>query len=277
MRVLFAVVLVFGVGLAGFAAFLAKDRFDQYRAKVAEQEKLLQANVPVQPVFVMKRRIAYGERLTKEDVEIIAWPENAIPEGAFQEGVELFPETGELRTVLRVMEKSEAVLAVKVTNPGEDAGVSSRLEKGMRAFAIRVDVTSGVSGFLRPGDFIDVYWTGNSQGREVTKLIQTQLQLLAVDQTADGDRTSPTIARTVTVSASPNQVGALAQAQSTGRLSLALVGAGDSSQVSAVEVDQQSLLGIQAQETVKVEAERVCTIKTRKGAEVVEIPIPCTN
>lgn len=284
MRVVFGLVLVIGIGLAGFAAYLAKDRFDQYQSKVAEQERLLASNVPLVPVFVMKRQIAYGEQLTKKDVKVLAWPENAIPEGAFlnledsditEDFDPLFDSNGELRTVLRQMEKDEAILSVKVTRPGEDAGVSSRLAKGMRAFALRVDVSSGVSGFLRPGDYVDVYWTGDARGREVTKLIDTKLKLLAVDQIADGDRSAPTIARTVTVAATPNQVGALAQAQSTGRLSLSLVGAGDDTQVSAVEVDQNLLLGIEEEKRVEVQKEKVCTIKTRRGAEVVEIPIDC--
>ena len=279
MRVVFGLVLVIGIGLAGFAAYLAKDRFDQYQKKVAEQERLLASNVPLVPLFVVKRQIAYGEVLTKDDVRVVAWPENAIPEGAFlnsEEGDQLFPETGQLRTVLRVMEKDEAILSIKVTNPGEDAGVSSRLAKGMRAFALRVDVASGVSGFLRPGDYVDVYWTGESQGREVTKLIDTSLKLLAVDQTADGDRSAPTIARTVTVALTPEQVGTLALAQSTGRLSLALLGAGDDSQVSsAIEIDRNQLLGVEEEKRVEVKAAKVCTVKTRRGAEVVEIPIAC--
>jgi pilus assembly protein CpaB len=273
----FGLVLIIGVALAGFAAYMAKNRFDQYQAKVAAQEKLLKSNVPLEAVFTVKRQMAYGETLTKEDVQIIAWPNNAIPEGAFQKGEDLFPVSGALRTVLRVMEKDEAVMASKVTEPGEDAGVSSRLEKGMRAFALRVDVSSGVSGFLRPGDHVDVYWTGESRGREVTKLIDTRLKLIAVDQTADGDRSAPTIARTVTVAASPSEVGALAQAQSSGRLSLSLVGAGDDTEVAAVEVDQNQLLGIHDEAVVEQQAAKVCTIKTRKGADVVEIPIPCTN
>lgn len=277
MRMVFGLVLVVGVALAGFAAYMAKNRFDQYQAKVAAQEKLLKSNVPLEAVFTVKRQIAYGETLTKEDVQIVSWPNNAIPEGAFQKGEDLFPPTGALRTVLRVMEKDEAVLVSKVTEPGEDAGVSSRLEKGMRAFALRVDVSSGVSGFLRPGDHVDVYWTGASQGREVTKLIDTRLKLLAVDQIADGDRSAPTIARTVTVAASPAEVGALAQAQSSGRLSLSLVGAGDDTEVAAVEIDQNQLLGILEEKAVEAKAEKVCTIKTRKGAEVVEIPIACND
>lgn len=276
MRIVFGLVLVMGIALAGFAAYMAKNRIGQYQATLESQRKALESNVPLRPVFVVKRQVAYGEELKKEDVRIVRWPENAIPEGAFQEAADLFPESGDLRTVLRVMEKDEAILSPKVTAPGEDAGVSSRLAKGMRAFALRVDVSSGVSGFLRPGDQVDVYWTGEAQGREVTKLIQTSIRLLAVDQIADGDRSAPTIARTVTVAANPNVVGSLALAQSTGRLSLSLVGAGDDLEVAAVEIDQNQLLGIEAQTVIEKAKERTCTIRTRRGAEVVEIPIPCS-
>ncbi|MEO1607721.1 MAG: Flp pilus assembly protein CpaB, partial [Pseudomonadota bacterium] len=60
--------------------------------------------------------------------------------------------------------------------------------------------------------------------------------------------------------------------------SLSLVGAEDDTVASAIEVDQRSLLGIATKEVkVEVEEERTCTIRTRRGAEVVEIPIPCTN
>ena len=175
----------------------------------------------------------------------------------------------------RVFDKVEQLGEADGPEPGEDAGVSSRLAKGMRAFAIRVDVASGVSGFLRPGDRVDVYWSGRTADTEVTKLIEAGVRLIAIDQIADEDRSSPTIARTVTVEASPNEVAALAQAQSTGRLSLSLVGAEDDTVAGAVEVDQNQLLGIKPQEVVTVEQERVCTIRTRRGAEVVEIPIPC--
>ena len=275
MRIVFGLVLVMGIALAGFAAYMAKNRIGQYQATLESQRKALESNVPLKPVFVVKRRVAYGEELMKADVRIVKWPENAIPEGAYHDPADLFPDNGELRTVLRVMEKDEAILAPKVTEPGEDAGVSSRLAKGMRAFALRVDVASGVSGFLRPGDQVDVYWTGEAQGREVTKLIQTNVRLLAVDQIADGDRSAPTIARTVTVAATPNVVGSLALAQSTGRLALSLVGAGDDLEVAAVEVDQNQLLGIEKQTIIEKAKEKVCTIRTRRGSEVVEIPVAC--
>jgi pilus assembly protein CpaB len=178
------------------------------------------------------------------------------------------------------MEPGEAIMAVKVTEPGEDAGVSSKLAPGKRAFAIRVDVASGVSGFLRPGDRVDVYWTGSNVSeaggtREFTKLIQAGVKLIAVDQSADQDRSNPTVARTVTVEASRQQVAALAQAQATGRLQLALVGAQDDEAFTEVAIDQGTLLGIEEEVVVEKEEKRVCTVKTRKGADIVEVPIDC--
>ncbi len=277
MRLVFGLVLILGIGLAGFAAYMAKNRIGEYQSTVEDQRRALASQVELTKVYVVNKRMAYGQKLNKSDVSVMSWPKEGVPEGAFVDPKALFPDGDELRTVLRVMEKHEAILKAKVTAPGEDAGVSSRLAKGMRAFALRVDVSSGVSGFLRPGDRVDVYWTGDSQGREVTQLIDTGITLLAVDQIADGDRSAPTIARTVTVSASPQQVAALALAQSTGRLTLALIGADDQDEVAAVEVDQNQLLGIADPVRVQRQAKKVCTIRTRRGGDVVEIPIRCAE
>ncbi|RMH41504.1 MAG: Flp pilus assembly protein CpaB [Alphaproteobacteria bacterium] len=279
MRAVFILVLILGVGLAGFAVYLAQDRFRQYQAALAAQQEVLKKQVKLKKIVVVKKPLKYGDVLSKEDVAEVRFPVEAIPDGAFASVEEVFPKGKDgRRFVLRPIEAKEALLASKITKPGEDAGVATRLGKGMRALAIRVDVSSGVSGFLRPGDRVDVYWTGGVQGREVTKLIEAGVKLIAVDQTSDTNRTGPTIARTVTVEAKPQQVAALAQAQATGRLTLSLVGVQDDTTVSSIEVDQYKLLGIEPERTVEVKKKkRVCTIRTRKGGDLVEIPIPCTN
>ncbi len=285
MRLIFGLVLVAGLGLAGFAVYMAQNYIGAYQNALAAERKNSAKIVPTVGVYVATRTLAYGEELTKEDTRLVRWPENAIPEGAFTHEDPLFQEGDAARYVLRAMEKDEALMSVKISEPGADAGLTSRLQKGQRAFAIKVDVASGVSGFLRPGDRVDVYWTGRppdgDRGRagDVTKLIESGINLIAIDQTAFGEATSTTIARTVTVAATPQQVAALAQAQATGRLSLSLLGVDDTSVAEVVQVDQKTLLGIvdePVREVKKAERE-VCTIRTRKGAEVVEIPIPCTN
>jgi pilus assembly protein CpaB len=286
MRAVFGLVLIVGVALAGGAVMMAKNYISAYQNELARERQARQQIVPTEAVYVATRQLKYGETLKPDDVRTVRWPENAIPEGSFLTKETLFPvDAKDYRVVLRAMEKDEAVMAVKVTEPGEDAGITSQLERGMRAFAIKVDVASGVSGFLRPGDKVDVYWTGRVRAaqrdsqNELTRLIQSAIQVIAIDQTAGGDLEGAIIARTVTVAARPEQVAALAQAQTTGRLSLALVGATDATiATDTIEVDQRSLLGLAAlDEVVEAEEKKVCTIRTRRGAEVVEIPIPCTN
>ncbi len=285
MRAVFGIVLIVGLGLAGFAVVMVKDFLAQQAQMAAAQAGQVQT-VPTQMVYVAARQMKFGEEITKEDVRRVQWPVDAMPEGVFYEQASLFPENdGRPRFVLRMMEPNEAIMDVKITKPGEDAGLTSRLDKGMRAFAIKVDVSSGVSGFLRPGDKVDIYWTGRVEGvtransGEVTKLIETGIKLVAVDQMANGDVSEAMIARTVTVAINPQQVAALAQAQSSGRLSLSLVGNLDDTVAEAIEVDQRSLLGLAEapviQEQRETPKQEVCTIRTRRGAEVVETPVAC--
>lgn len=281
MRLIFGLVLALGLGLAGFAVYMAKNYIESYQAELAKERQTREPGIDTVEVYVAKAPLEYGQAVTPDDVRLTPFPRRSLPEGVFREKDALFPEGPDTpRRALRAIEPNEAILAVKVTGPGEEAGITSQLARGMRAFAVNVDVSSGVSGFLRPGDRVDIYWSGNAAGRnsEITRLIETNVKLIAVDQKANPDMTEATIARTVTVSATPQQVAALAQAQSTGRLSLSLVGADDDSVATAIEVDQQRLLGIEEQVVEEEpEEEKRCTIKTRRGSEVIETPIPCTN
>lgn len=284
MRMVFALVLLLGLGLAGFAVHFAQGYVAQQRAELEAQREAASKIVPTDVVFITTRAVRYGEQLKKEDMRPILWPVEAIPEDAFTDQDELFPKGFEVpRVALRAMEKGEAVMKVKVTDAGADAGITSRLSTGMRAFAINVNAQSGVSGFLRPNDRVDVYWSGTSGGRNngqtgrITKLIQSGLKLIAIDQSADMDRKGAQVAGTVTVEATPQQVALLTQAQATGDLSLSLVGNDDNDKVAAFEVDQNELLGIVPEERVQEKEEKVCQIKTNKGGETIFMPIPCVD
>lgn len=277
MRVVFSLVLVLGVALAGFAVYMARGILNQ-NAAMAGQGK----PVATVPIMVIRKDVAYGDVLRKEDVASVSWPQEALPATAFTDLAVLFPDgANQTRVVLRPMSKFEPILTTSVTAPGGDAGITARLETGMRAFAIKVDVTSGVSGFLQPGDHVDVYWSGANatDHTDVTRLIEPGISVIAVDQSSSADPTKQaTIARTVTVQATPQQVATLAQAQATGKLALSLVGAKDTTVASAVEVDSNRLLGITQQAPAAAAPKpKVCTVRQRSGDQVVEVPIPCTN
>lgn len=286
MRGIFAVVLMVGVGLAGFAVYMAQNYIEGYQRALAQERQSSRPAIETVDIMVARASMKYGEKLEPANTVLIKWPKNSVPAGVFTSADQLYPNNNaDVRHVLRPMEPGEPIMAIKISEPGEGAGLTTRLAKGMRAFAIRVDVASGVSGFLRPGDRVDVYWTGSvqasreGQNRDFTKLIQAGVDLIAIDQNSDIDTAEGTIARTVTVAVSPAQVAALAQAQNSGRLSLSLVGAADDTVAQTIEVDQNSLLGIIEEEKVvqAQEEEEICSIRTRRGAEVVEIAIPCSN
>ncbi|TGD44211.1 Flp pilus assembly protein CpaB [Pseudotabrizicola sediminis] len=279
MRGMFGLVLIAGVALAGSAVYLAKGYIGQTQTQL-EQERALRAKVgPIVQVYVVTKTKNYGEELTAEDVQLVYWPQNSLPKGVFSEEAKLFPAGGkDRRYILRPMDRFEPILATKVTEPGQGAGLTGQIAKGMRAFAIKVDVASGVSGFVQPGDRVDVYWTGavDGTGGELTRLIESSTRIIAVDQQADANA-GAVVARTVTVLATPSQVARLAQAQATGRLALSLVGSGDDSISETIEVNSRELLDIQKKEVVQIEAAKVCTVIQRNGSERVEVPIPCTN
>ena len=273
MRLVFLLVLLIGIGLAGFGVYMASEMFNRDQGELKQLRAALSSQVDLGPVVVASEELRYGQQLTPEMIKIVEWPVNARPENVFTSLEEILgPEGAKPRAITRLIEPGEAVLTTKVTNFGQDAGVSSRLSKGMRAFTIRVDVASGVSGFLQPGDSVDILWSGRDGGGTITRLILENIKLIAIDQMADGDSNRPVIARTVTVEVAPITVASLAQAQATGKLSLSLRGTEDETESGQIEVDLSDIIG--KVETV-VQKERVCTIKVRKGAEVVEIPADC--
>lgn len=276
--------MIVGLALAGAAVYMARGFISNTQSQLIHEREFRAKTGPLVQVYVVNKPMNYGDVLTKEDVQLIYWQESAMPETVFQDEALLFPDDGkEPRYILRQMEKFEPVLAVKVTEPGQPAGLTGQLAKGMRAFAVKVDVSSGVSGFVQPGDHVDIYWTGSVTGvdGELTRLIESGVKIIAVDQTADNGNSGATVARTVTVAASPEEVARLAQAAATGRMALSLVGVGDESvDNGTIEVDSNALLGILPEQQVvaaEVPVEKICTVRNRKGNEVTETQIECTN
>ena len=116
--------------------------------------------------------------------------------------------------------------------------------------------------------------SGNGDDGEITRLLSSAVRIIALDENADQDRTFSGVPRSITIETDPETVATLAQGQGTGRLSLSMIGLDDTTALSQFQVDSRSLLGIEtrAEQTVAR-----CTVRTRRGAEVVMIEIPCTN
>ncbi|MXU65338.1 Flp pilus assembly protein CpaB [Oceanomicrobium pacificus] len=273
MRGIFILVLLAGLGLAGFAVYMVMQQFEDYEIRMAALQANATPAIELTTVVVAEKPLPFGKALDREDAVEIEWPAEYVPEGAFTSLDDLFgPEGTDPRAILRQMERHEPILISKVTKFGQDAGLRARLSKGMRAFTLRVDVATGVSGFIQPGDRIDIYWTGRQSDKTITKLLLEDVEIIAVDQISDQDLSRPIVARTVTVEVSPRRVAELAQAQGSGRLSLSLRGLSDSEEVGEVEVDQKDITG--EIERVVVEEKR-CFLTVVRAGKREQIPTPC--
>ena len=271
MRIVFFLVLLLGLGLAGAAAYMVMQQMQTLQAERDEAIRNAQPNILTAPVAIASKNIPFGVPLLKEHVRVVEFPANSIPDNAFSSVEDLVGgENDEPRAVLRRMEKGEVILASKVTRFGQDAGIRSRLDVGMRAFTINVDVTSGVSGFIQPGDRVDIFWTTGS----LTKLILQNVSIIAIDQLTDEDANRPQIVRTVTVQVTPSVVAQLAQAQNSGRLSLSLRGVFDDIAADEIETTTDDLVG---REVVVQQQEKICSVRMRRGAEIVTVRTECPD
>ena len=289
MRAVFGLVLVLGMALAGFAVFMVKGYVaDTETALIAERARAAQI-VETVDVLAVTKPLNFGDTLTPEDITTVKYAKEFLPEGSFATKEDLFPEGEDIsRSVLRPMEINEIVLASKVTVQGEIASITQALRPAMRAFTIRVDAATAVSGFLRPGNRVDIYWTGSvvpGNQQEQTYLIGSSIELIAIDQSTDRNRVDTSIPSTVTVQVSPDDVARLAQAQAEGKLTLSLVGA-DSAQ-NVVADGEQAITLPEAPEAPVVVAEmpapapvaapQACYTTVRRGTEKVQMEIACTN
>ena len=284
MRAVFALVLIVGMGLAGVAVYMIQGYMADLEGALQNERAFNAKAGKLVEVFVFAKPKKYGEPLAEDDVVAIYWPEKNLPETIYRDKAALFPENAPgPRYIMRTTEAYEPVLASRVTEPGQLSNLTTKLEKGKRAFAIKVGTNSGISNFVKPDDYIDILWSGNVSGVEggITRQIESAILVIAVDNAInEGQVSSDTVAQTVTVAATPEQVARLAQAQATGKLTLSLAANASEIVEGTVETDTNTMLGIEevvvAPEVV-VEEQKKCFAKQRSGGQVVEtdVEIPC--
>jgi pilus assembly protein CpaB len=195
-------------------------------------------------LVVAKQDLAFGAELDKAVLTVKDWPENSVPQGSFTKLEDVLGDGTEPRVVLKPIVTGEPVLASKITGFGAKATMSTVLPEGKRAFSIRVNDVSGVSGFLLPGDRVDVLLTRQIEDKNSDKLDQVSDVILqnvvvrGIDQIADEDRNKPQVVKSVTVEVSPEDAQKLALAQQVGELSLALrnVATNDTAKTHSVRV-----------------------------------------
>ncbi|WP_352556426.1 Flp pilus assembly protein CpaB [Mesorhizobium caraganae] len=207
---------VFGV----LAVVLANIWLANQRNAMASSE-----GVPRDTVVVASVPLKFGDTLSADKLQEIAWPAGAVPAGAFKTTKDLLAGEGS-KQALQPIGTNEPVLATKITGPGQRATLSAVLGEGMKAVSIRVNDVLGVAGFVFPGDRVDVLLTrtvrDDGTDKSFVDVLLQSIKVLAVDQVADESKDSPTVVKAVTVEVSTKDAQKLTLAAGAGQLSLAL-------------------------------------------------------
>ena len=228
---------------------------------------LATASAPVQPVIemvnVLSTRIDLepGATLRAEDLEWIEWPADfvlsqLIVRGDTPAAIAEFSGQTVSRATLAGEPLHRDSLVPHVARP-----ISERLAPGMRAVAVRVNLEAAVGGFVLPNDRVDVIYTHNarSDGPAQSTVVVFNARVIAIDQTTEqGFEESIMVARTVTLELDRAGAEAVASAQTTGQLTLALRATADNTEPSSVppSISQTLAPGMRA---VVLRAEELAT------------------
>jgi pilus assembly protein CpaB len=216
----------FAVLFGLLAVFLAQawlsNQADQTKKSLEAQRK---AAPPARTIVVASRALRFGDELTALSLREVPWPDEALPAGTFNKVADL---TTKKRVVLMPIDVNEAVLASKITGPGQRATLSALLQEGMKAVTIRVNDVEGVAGFVLPGDRVDVLLTRQGEkNNAVNDVIIQDARVLAIDQVADERTEKPTVAKAVTLEVGVVDGQKIALAATAGTLGLLLRKAGE--------------------------------------------------
>ena len=230
------ILLVSALIIAALTAFMARSMF----TGAAAPQATAAAPVPTGPkVLVATRALPVGTLITAEALRYQPWPEELIEqayfiEGGEEEGGEAQPGISKLvGTVVRLaITAGQPVTQGSLVAPGDRGFLAAALSPGMRAVSVPVKASTGVSGFVFPGDRVDLFLTQNvpvedGQPLKVSETILRNLRVLATDQrpTTVVDENGKTVVRKfklITLEAPPRMAEQITVAQSIGTISLSL-------------------------------------------------------
>src|SRR5919112_5178369 len=236
--------LVGALVIAVITAVMAKNMFAGAGAQQAAAQ-----TVPLGPkVLVAKKALPVGTIIDADSFSYQPWPKELMQTAYYVEGQ---PDAKNLAgTVVRyAITAGQPVTRGALVGPQDRGFLAAALGAGMRAITVPVNISSGVAGFVFPGDHVDMMLTqqveggGDGPALKVTETIIRNLRVLATDQRiTDKDEDGKTQVRTfsnVTLEVTPRIAEKIAVAQSLGSLTLSLRSIAD----NAAEVDRAVAAG----------------------------------
>jgi pilus assembly protein CpaB len=222
-----------------------------YRLIASYQAELAEATKPPEtvPVVVAKATLNQGQTLTEEDLEIRQVQPEFVPETVYRDKADVLG-----RVPLERIIQGEFVRVERLAEPTAGVGLNALIPQGHRALSINITDGSAVSGFLNPGNYVDVLVTvaadspdKRASGKKVKQTV-TMLQarkVLAVDSRIGGDATAGEggAAPSVTLALTPEEAEKVTHANTEGKVTLTLRNDVDVTQVETNGARAAKLVG----------------------------------
>jgi pilus assembly protein CpaB len=190
---------------------------------------------PAKSVLIARSPIQRGQILRPDDLAWEPWPEAGVDKSYVLLGSRT-PEAYSGWVARQPIAAGEPLTEAKIIAPGNRGFLAAVLHPGMRAVSVPVTVTSGISGFVFPGDQIDLIVTYSVQDRptpgqanpgpllehKISETVLHDIRVIGIDQKLDGKAGETVIAKTATFEVTPKQSEVIALANEMGKLSLSL-------------------------------------------------------
>jgi pilus assembly protein CpaB len=233
MRLRTVLLLFIAIGLAGGTAMLARAWLAAQRAAEIAEAAPLALPTPAKSVLVARTELRRGQILKPEDMMWQVWPEGGLDKNYVVLGSRT-PESFAGWVARNPVSAGEPITEAKIISPANRGFLAAVLRPGMRAISVPVTITSGISGFIFPGDQVDLLITyqvpslapaGSTGGGYEHKAAETVLhdvRVIAIDQRLESKAGEAVVAHTATLEVTPKQSEVIALAGEIGKLSLSL-------------------------------------------------------
>ena len=226
------IIAIVGLAVAAATGLLIQNWMTPQReAMLPAMPRTAKVDTGQPKVMVGRKPLPAGTLLKPEHLEWRAWPKDGIAKAYLVKGKRAVNElVGAV--VRRGISVGEPITDGRVVKPGERGFMAAVLTPGLRAVSVPINATTGIAGFVFPGDRIDLILThklrsGRGQDRtthQVSETILTGVRVLGVDQRSSDQKVKGKIkvAKTATIEVTPKQAGLVAGGGQRGRLSLSL-------------------------------------------------------
>lgn len=196
--------------------------------KQASLKQLPTGKADAVSIAVASQDLSWGTQIKKEDIQMVPFLKESLTPDYFTDASKL-----EGRVAISPIKLKEPILESRLAPDSiTTGGIAAVVKPGKRALSVKGDKIIGISGFIKPGNRVDVLvtLTDPRDDEEINKLVLQDILVLATgtEVARDGKGTKDTAPVDVyTLEVTPEEGEKLALAATEGKLQFALRNATD--------------------------------------------------